>query len=120
MNFHAQALGMVGPKPPGNPDLMIENAGRMVSIVSEMESQASAVAGAKVSGSGNVVSLANAGTSADAGKLRAAAGALQAAASSLRTAALTLRDEQKAWEQQVKLQAGRLEHEFARAKAMGG
>ena len=40
MNFHAHEW--LAPKPPGNPDLMIENVGRMVSIVSHMESQASA------------------------------------------------------------------------------
>lgn len=120
MNFHAQAVGMVGPRPKGDPDLMLENAGRLVALVAELESQATAVGGGKVSGSGNVVSLANQGTTADTGKLRSAASALEAAESSLRSAALTLRDVQKAWADRVKLQEGRLEHEFTRAKSMGG
>lgn len=117
VSFHAQALAICGPKPPGNPDQMLENAGRMVSIVAEMESQASALASAKVAGSGLGVSAANSGTASDAGKLRSAASALQAAASTLRTAAGDLQDKQDAWAKRVKLTEGRLEHEFRLAQA---
>ncbi len=119
MSFHAQAMAMCGAKPPGNPDLMIENAGRILSIVAELESQASAVAGAKVAGAGAAVSAANAGTASDAAKLRSAASALQSAGSSLRSAAAKLKTEQDAWERCVKTRAGQLEHEFRRAQAAG-
>ena len=110
---------MCGPKPPGDPDQMIENAGRMVSIVAELESQASAVAAAKVAGSGPAVSAANAGGSSDAARLRSVASALQGASSSLRSAAAKLKTEQDAWERCVKTRAGQLEHEFRRAQAAG-
>src|SRR5688500_4811848 len=112
-------MAMCGPKPPGNPDLMIENAGRIVAIVAEMESQGAAVASATVSGSVAAVADASASTASDAARLRAAAGALQAAASSLRSAATKLKAEQDAWERCVKTRAGQLEHEFRRSQAAG-
>ena len=112
---------MVGPKPPGNPDQMLEGAGQLLSLVAELESQASAMAATKMSGgSGGFASAVASAAAGEAGQLRAAAASLQGASSAMRSGAAKLKAEQHAWELKVKRVAGQLEHEMRIAQQQKG
>ncbi len=73
---------------------MLEGAGQLLSLVAELESQASAMAATRVAGGGPFVALASAAATADAAQILAAAGRLQAASSAMRAGAAKVRAEQ--------------------------
>ncbi len=116
-SFTAQAQAMVGPKPPGDPGEMLEGAGQLLSLISELESQASAMERTKPAGSGPFIAIAAAASISEAGRLRQAAARLQDAASSMRKGAADVKEAQHRWATQVKKVAGQLEHEMRRAQS---
>lgn len=102
---------MVGPKPPGEPGVMLANAGRLKALASEIDAQASSLRATKASGAGPFADRSGGDGAGDAQRLQQAADSLEEAAGALKTGAAQVKAAQSAWSAKVKQVAGQLEHE---------